>query len=95
MNKKEAMYCMVGMLRGFIDCDKTYRTVKVGEFLGEKYNKYELSMTNCDTTVGLLDTKAPKLKDLRRRVIEINRELDIDKIVHLLLEALAYDIKNN
>jgi hypothetical protein len=95
MNKREAMYFALGVLRGCLDCGKDYNVVELESLFGEKYKKYILGFTNCNSSIGLIDIEAPKTDDLRRRVIEISRDLDGEQIVGLLLEALAYDIRNN
>ena len=96
MTKKEGMFYALGILKGNFECGKNYRTVNLGEILGKtKYSKYELGLSNHDMCVVLLDMKSPKENDMRRRVIEVNRHLYIDDLVHLLFDALAFDIKYN
>lgn len=92
-SKKDAMYYAVGILNGFVECEKEYRHVKLGEVLNDKYSKYELgtSMLEKHREIVLFRTVGEKDKI---RVIEITDEFEIDQIVGLLLAALSYDMKN-
>lgn len=94
MTKKESMYYALGMLKGYLECDRDYKTVNLGTVFGDdKYNKYELGISNCNTTVAIFDVEAEKTEELRKRVIEVNKYFYIDDLVHILLDALAYDMK--
>ena len=96
MTKKDGMYYALGILKGYFESGKDYHTVNLGEILGkEKYVKYVIGLSNHNTCVALMDIESPKEHEMRRRVIEVNRHLYIDDLVHLLFDALAMDIRIN
>lgn len=91
-NKKMGMYYAIGILEGLAKCEKEYKHVKLGEIFNEKYERYELGFSSELKTVVLFkDFKDDKK---RYRVTEITSHFNADQIVTLLLQALAYDMKN-
>ena len=94
MTKKEGMCYALGIIKGNFECGRDYQTVNLGEILGSnKYSPYEIGLSNGNSCIALMDIKSPKEDEMRRRVIEVNRHLYIDDLVHLMFDALAMDIK--
>lgn len=94
MTKKEGMYYALGIIKGKFECGKDYESVNLGEIFGsDKYSAYDIGLSNGNTCVALLDVKSPTEHEMRRRVIEVNRHLYIEDMIHLMFDALAMDIK--
>ena len=94
MTKNDGMYYALGIIKGNFECNKDWATVNLGEIFGsEKYSRYEIGLSNGNSCVALMDIESPKEHGMRRRVIEVNRHIYLDDLVHLLFDALAMDIK--
>lgn len=93
MNKNKGMLYALGEVKGYLECEKDYKTVKLGDLFGEKYNKYELGLSNGIDMVCIYDVSTRKANGTRRRVIEVDRHFYIDALVYILNTALAEDLK--
>lgn len=92
MNKREGIIYALGIVKGFLESDKDYKTVKLNELFGSKYDGYELGLSNGDKSVCLYDTRTNNAST-RRRVIEIDRHFYLEDLVQLILQALAMELR--
>ena len=93
MDKKDKMYFVLGMIRAYVESGKEYKTVSLGEFMGKDFQDYVIGVSGTkNDQITLFDES---INDERRhRVFEIANDFEVHQMVHLMLEALAYDMKN-
>ena len=90
MDKKDRMYYAMGIIRAYVECDKNWKTVPLGNIIDEEYEDYVIGVSGTnDEKITLFDVSSDDGK--RRRVIEVTCDFKVDQVVHLLLEALSYD----
>lgn len=94
MNKREGIIYALGQIKGFLESGKDYKTVKLKDLFGDRYERYEIGLSNGDSSVCIIDVVSEHNELARGRfVIEINRHFYIDDLVNLILQGLAFDMK--
>ena len=92
MNRTEGIYFALGLLKGYCDSGKDYKTVNlIDVFNDQVYSDYCLGTSEAYNEIILWYKYDDH--DNRRRVIEITREFNVRQIATLLLQALAYEIE--
>lgn len=95
MTKREGIIYLLGEINGCIECKTNYKTFKLGDVLGKKYDKYLIGLSNCDDSVCVLDTGTEgRMTPRGRFVIEIHRKFPIEDLVNLILAGLAADLRS-
>lgn len=90
MTRTEGMYFALGKMQAQIENGTGWKSVSLSDIFGDDFKDYKLGRLEKEMVLF-----KGKVSDDERRLVEINEKFDVEHIVQVLLECLAWDMKDS